>query len=221
MKSLLAPIRSPAELAQLFADRERLTGRTRERFLELLHVSLVPALARTYGYWRLLLGCCAAFPLLAFGLFRLVHETWPPLWLAAGYLGFTALGFWLAFGYRRARAESQADVETSWAAYCTLFRPALLEHLPGMLDRNLAEDYSEKVRVVSRRALSLRDLWREKDEEFWSATLSGLGVGLVMLVGTDSFFRPHPAMLLIPVVVTAIWLALWIGWNRRVKISSR
>lgn len=215
MKPSVALPRSPADLAALFADRERLTGRARERFLNLLHETLIPAIARSHTRWRELGLSSLMFTPAAIALFRLAHSIWPPAWFIVGCIAYSFIGIALVLGYRRAREISRTNIEVSWATYCAHFRPALLQLVPGLLDRNLPADCSERVSVRVHRAVSLHELWRDRDEEFWSANLLGLGVGVLLMSIWITFGPASPELLLIPVPVGAIVVTAWLAWNRR------
>jgi len=215
MKPSPAPDGSPAQLAELFADRERLTGQARERFLELLNQTLVPMLTRSRRHWLLAGLLAVTFTPLSVGAFRLAHRTWPPEWFTVGCLAYSLIGLACALGYRRARDLSRGDVEVNWATYCTLFRPALLEIAPGLLDHNLPEDCRERVVVRPKRASSLRELWRDRDEEFWSAGFTGLGLGGLLLAAGGILGVATPAWLLLPLPVAGATLLIWIRRNRR------
>lgn len=215
MKPSVALPRSPADLAVLFANREHLTGRARERFLNLLHETLIPAISRSHNRWRELGLGALIFTPAAVALFRLSHFSWPPAWFVVGCIAYSFIGIALVLGYRRAREISRADIEVNWATYCTYFRPALFQLVPGLLDRNLPEDCSDRVGVRLKRAASFQDLWRDRDEEFWSANLLGLGLGVLLMTIWVIVGSPSPELLLIPVPVTAIVVASWLAWNRR------
>ncbi len=217
MKSSPATAGSPDHLAELFADRERLTGRARERFLTLLRRTLVPMLDRSRRHWLLAGLLAVSFTPLSIGAYRLAHLTWPPEWFTVGCLAYSLTGLACALGYRRARDLSRRDVEVNWATYCTLFRPALLEIAPGLLDRNLPEDCRERVEVRPKRATSLRELWRDRDEEFWSAGFIGLFLCGVAMMVFALVTIPHPSIFLIPLPVAFGTLALWIVSNRRLS----
>lgn len=215
MKTLGAIPRLSVEMIELFADRERLTGTARERFRAVLNATLVPALARSSSHWRLWGLLPLVFAPLALGLFRLFHDKMPPGWYVVGCIAYSCIGVAFALGYRRAREISRADVETNWATYCALFRPALLELLPGLLDRNLAEDRSERVTVELKRAQSVDELWRERDEELWSASLCGLGLGAAVMMICCTLIDPAPYFLLIPLPLAVATVVVWVERNRR------
>ena len=218
MKS--SPAGSPDHLAELFADRERLTGRARERFLDLLRPILVPMLTRSRSHWLLAGLLAVTFTPLSVGAYRLAHQTWPREWFTVGCLAYSLTGLACALGYRRARDLSRCDIEVNWATYCTLFRPVLMEIAPGLLDRNLPEDCGERVVVRPKRASSLRELWRDRDEEFWSAGFIGLGLGGLLLAAGGILGAATPVWLLLPLPVAFCTLALWIVSNRRLSRSA-
>lgn len=216
MKSLAATGRSSTELVELFADREQLTGKARERFRALLQETLIPAMARSGAHWKTWSLLSAAFVPAAIFAFRFAEGRFPPGWFTLGCLAYGCIGIAFALGFRRAREISRANVEVNWATYCSVFRPALIELLPGLLDRNLAADTRERMTTAPKRARSLTELWRDRDEEFWSSSLCGLGLGVVAMTVTAIQHSDSPAVLLIPVPVAIVTVTAWISWNRRV-----
>lgn len=215
MKSLGATSHSPAKLVHLFADREGLTGKARERFLTVLNETLVPALTRSGGHWRTWALLSALFTPVALLLFQFAQDYPPPNWLVLGCIAYSCIGIAFALGFRRAREISRSNVEMNWVTYCTIFRPALLELVPGLLDRNLAADPSERTIVETKRALSFNELWRDRDEEFWSSSLSGFGLGALIMSLCCAFLAPSTLFLFIPPPLAVATMFAWIEWNRR------
>lgn len=172
---------SAHDVAEFLADRECLAGRSRERFLRLLHeygsfrqVSR-PRRSRTLILVSLLLALTG---------FVFDHPSgWSDGLIWSGTVLLAAIPVWRI--HREERQAPHFDRETDWQAYCLFLRPLILNEHPGLLDHNANNSQPEPdVGRLLRPLPMLRNLVLERYSDFWWATILGLWCGMAALIIT-------------------------------------
>jgi hypothetical protein len=205
---------TPALLAEDLADREGLTGKARQRFLEFLANFDRPVRP---GSWRILLSVSATASVL--GLFLVPWpgsgQAFPPFLFF--WLGSAVLGMILSFGLRRAeQAPIQHDPELNWRVYCLVLRPILLTENPGLLDRNLPTDRSAHETAVVRPVEVCRSIYLDRGADFWWSSILGLWLGMfVLLLGHLKLGWSPTWLWILPLTGLALGPILWsiIQWT--------
>lgn len=167
-------------VADYFADREGLTGASRESFLRLLRddFGITPQTPRRPA---LAVGTGAG-GIALFGIwFEMQHDrhlSFILLWIGVAALG-VALAFVLTGAFKHIEP---ANREIEWRSYCLLIRPILIAERPGLLDRNLRDDHGIDERLETGFGRAMMAMLRGRRIDLWRGAAVGWGIGTAALV---------------------------------------
>ncbi len=208
------------------ADREGLNGAARHVFLLLLRDAFGFNL-KTPGWAAATIGVCAAGVAL-FGILiePSLRENIVPVidWIL--WMGVVGLGAALAFAVACARRASEPiDREIEWRTYCLLVRPQILSERPGLLDRNLADDYGARERMVVSAGAAVIAMLQSRRSDLWVPAAIGWTVGSMALIIWRVTVGPSVWPFALPILGMTLFLLAWcmirLSVFRRIERAAR
>lgn len=211
-----SPSQESVALAEYIADRERLTGAARRRFLRFIDQSLGFHQPTRSANWRSLFVISLAAGVICLAVDRWLTGADVPTWRAAAWLVCAGIG--ASFSLLIGRAEQKkvdVDRDIHWRVYCLVLRPVVLAERPGLLDRNLADDKSDQEQLLVRPSESFRGMVRDGGADLWWSGALGLWGGMLVLLISRWFTNSAPAtwMLLIPAAGIVAGPLAWAFWQ--------
>lgn len=181
MRPYRAQSEKPDSAASYLADREGLTGKRREVFLELLHNAFGFKLRRPRWATAALCGTMAILVSTGIGL-EMAGGREMVSFLA--WIGNSLLALLIALGLVCAgRRPQRSSREIEWGVYRLLIRPAIIIEKPGLLDRNAAVGSEPGPSTGLGISTGFTVLWNDVWPNVWVPAAIGWIVGGVVLTG--------------------------------------